>query len=180
MMSWKWIAIAALPFLLAGAGCDLISGQITIVENFGSGIGTVDGTINQIAVDLTDNEDYEEHGDKIQSVEAFGFVVEVQNLTGGEATGEGYLSLTNLGLSPSVETLDSLATKIFSNMDLPLAIGEIRTVTFEESQDYVLGLDAIEEAVEDGTFYLYGVTSVPGVKVQYLDFTVIVTVNVEM
>ncbi len=180
MTRLKWILLAALSLVLIGLGCTLVSGQITLVENYGSDIGSVDGTVNRIAVDLTDNEDYNDHKDEIKSVEAFGFVVEVENLTGGEATGEGYLSLTDLGLTPSAELLDSVATKIFSNVALPLAAGETRTVTFEESQDYVQGLDAIDAAVKEGVFYLYGVTSVPSVRVSYIDFTAIMTLNVEL
>ena len=139
MTKWKWILLAAVSLFLVGLGCTLVSGQITLVENFGSDIGSVDGTINRVAVDLTDNEDYKKHRDEIKSVEAFGFVVEVENLTGGEATGEGYLSLTDLGLSPSLEQLESHASKIFSNVDLPLGVGETARVVLEPARGIDLG-----------------------------------------
>ena len=63
------ILAAALPLLLVAfvVACDLISGQITIVQGFKDDTGTADKEVYFLSVDLSENSDYEEHKDKINA-----------------------------------------------------------------------------------------------------------------
>ncbi|MBM3321527.1 MAG: hypothetical protein FJY73_12715 [Candidatus Eisenbacteria bacterium] len=170
---------ALLVFPLAAlfaAGC-LVSGQLILVQVFGDGESSADKTVHRISVDLNGNEDYDEHKDKLQSLEYFGFFVTVTNEGPGEAKGAMYLSLVDLGVSPSIATIKAQATPIIENANL--GAGETRTITFEESQDYITNLDAIEEAVLEGVFYLYGITDL-GTAVEYENFIVVASINVAL
>ncbi|MBM3321664.1 MAG: hypothetical protein FJY73_13460, partial [Candidatus Eisenbacteria bacterium] len=85
--------------------------------------------------------------------------------------------LVDLGLSPSIATIKAQATPIVQNANL--GTGETRTITFEESQDYITNLDAIEEVVLEGVFYLYGITDI-GTAVEYETFIVVASINVAL
>jgi hypothetical protein len=171
------LLLGAMLAALVAAACSLVSGQITFTQDFGSGLASPDKTVHFIACDLSDNEDYQDHKDQIKSVEAFGFFVTVQNLGDDEAKGELWLSMESLGETPTIAAIQAGATQIVGNANL--GTGETRTINFEESQAYIMNLDAIEEAVQEGTFYLYGITSM-GSQVEYTDLNVVITVNVEL
>ena len=167
---------AVLPLLLvaAGAGCLLVSGQITIVQNFGSDLATSDLNVYELFVDLNDNSDYEEHKDKIKSLETIGFVVAITNLGNASARGEGYLSLSKIAnVTPA--GVRAAATRILY-VDDPIAPGEKREITFEDSQGYIENFDKIEEAIKDGSIYFYGITDI-GQEVMYENLKLIATVN---
>ncbi len=167
---------AVLPLLLvaAGAGCLLVSGQITIVQDFGSDLATSELNVYELFVDLNDNSDYEEHKDKIKSLETIGFVVAITNLGSMQAKGEGYLSLTKLDVvTPAA--VRAGATRILF-VDDPIEWGETRNITFEDSQAYIENFDKIEEAIKDGSIYFYGITDT-GQNVKYENMKLIATVN---
>jgi hypothetical protein len=156
-------------------GCFLLSAQMTIVQDFGNGEGSADQTVYTYYVDLNDNADYREHGDKIRSVEAFGFKVVVSNLGDIDANAEGYLSFVELD-SPTVESIPTEATRIFSG--IPLAPNETRTITYEDSQNYLERIDVIDEAVKEGTVWFYAITQ-EGTRVDYAGLVLVITVNLQ-
>jgi hypothetical protein len=167
--------------LAIAVGCNLISGQITIVHPFDDDTGVADTPVYALSMDLNDNEDYKEHGDKIKSLEAFGFVVEITNRGNMPAKGEGYLSLVDIGDMadhPDSVAADPNTTLVVFVKD-PLAPGATRNITFEESQDYIEGFDKIEEAIMNGKFYFYGITDI-GQDVRWEDLKLVATLNVEL
>jgi hypothetical protein len=148
---------------------------MTIVHDFGDGVGSAGQTVYTYHVDLNDNDDYREHNDKIKSVEAFGFKVEVANLTGSTSNAEGYLSFLELD-SPTVDDIQTQATRIFSG--IPLQPNETRAITYEESQDYLERLDVIDEAVKEGVVWFYAITE-EGTQIEYTALVLVITVNLE-
>lgn len=174
------IALAALVAAGLFAGCLLVSGQITIVQEFDDDSGAAASQVYYLSVDLNENDDYADHKDKIKSLEAFGFVVKITNGGNIAARGEGYLSLSPITPLPT-DRDDILAAKIpriFYVSD-PIDPGEFRNITFEMSQDYIENFDDIDEAIKDGEIYLYGVTD-QNTLVKYEDFKLIATINVEI
>jgi len=174
------IALAALAAAGLFAGCLLVSGQITIVQEFDDDSGSAASQVYYLSVDLNENEDYKDHKDKIKSLEAFGFLVEITNAGNIPAGGEGYISLSPITPLPTDRNaiLNANIPRIFYVSD-PLDPGETRTITFEKSQDYIENFDAIDKAIKDGEIYLYGVTD-QNTMVKYEDFKLIATINVEM
>ena len=168
------LSLLVLSLVIFG-GCFLLSAQMTIVYDVGTGDASADNTVYSYDVDLNENDDYEEHGDKIKSVEAFGFQVTVTNMTGSTANAEGYLSFTDLG-SPTADEIQTQATRIFSG--IPLRPNETRIITYEESQKYLERIDVIDEAVKEGIVWFYAITNI-GTAVEYEDFVLVMTVNLE-
>jgi len=169
------LGLAVLSLVLFFGGCFLLSAQMTIVHPFGDGTGSADQTVYTYIVDLNDNDDYEEHHDKIKSVEAFGFKVVVTNLTASTADAEGYISFTELD-SPTVEDIQTQASRIFSG--IPLQPNETRTIKYEESQKYLERLDVIDQAVKEGVVWFYAITE-HGTQIEYMDLVLVMTVNLE-
>lgn len=166
------VALAALTIL---GGCFLISAQMTIVYKPGDGIGTANQTVYSYHVDLNDNDDYEEHHDKIKNVEAFGFDVTVSNLTGTAAHAEGYISFTPLG-SASVASIQAQATRVFSG--IPLQPSETRAITYDDSQRYIERIDVIDRAIKEGIAWFYVITD-QGIRISSTGLTLVMTVNLE-
>jgi len=170
---------AALPILLLGAaGCLLVSGQITIVQDFGDDLATATTNVYELFVDLTQNQDYRDHQEEIKSLEAIGFVVDITNNGNMDAKGEGWLSLEPLGaavLTPESIRTDARATRILYVSD-PISPGVTRSITFEDSQAYIENFDKIEEAIQEGTIYFYGITDI-GQSVAWEDLKLIATIN---
>jgi len=175
----KLLALSLPIFLLAGVtGCLLVSGQITIVQPFQDDTGVADVNVYPLFVDLTENEDYEKHQDKIKSLEAFGFVVTVWNLGNMAAQGEGYLATEQLLPVPTSRDAlvgDTTVTRVLF-VDEPIAPGDSLAITFEMSQDYIENFDVIEDAIKDGQIYFYGVTDI-GQHVKYSGLKLVATIN---
>lgn len=170
----------ALPLLVLalGAGCMLVSGQITIVQSFDDDTGTSGQTIYALSVDLTENEDYEKHQDKIKSLEAIGFVMEITNSGNLQAKGQGYLAFDEIdtqNMAPGTLAARSDTYLILDVKD-PIAPGETRNITFEDSQGYIANFDQIEKGIKEGVMYFYGITDI-GQTVTYSDMKIIATVN---
>ncbi len=179
----KRLAILFPILLLAlGTGCLLVSGQITVVQEFVDDNVTAGANVYPLHVDLNDNSDYEEHGDKIKSLEAFGFVVRVWNQGNMEARGEGYIVIGE-DIDPQLNSRAALvasskATRILNVHD-PIAPGGYLDITFEMSQDYIENFDTIEDAILDGEISFYGVTDI-GQTVKYEDLKLIATINASL
>ncbi|MFH1276787.1 MAG: hypothetical protein ABIK65_00180 [Candidatus Eisenbacteria bacterium] len=170
----------ALPLLLLalGAGCMLISGQITIVQKFDDDTDVSDQKIYALSVDLNENSDYKDHKDKIKSLEAIGFVVKVWNHGNLEGKGQGYLSLVPidiLGMEPE-DIADHPDTYLILDIKDPIPPGGFRDITFEDSQKYITNFDMIEEAIKEGSIYFFGITDI-GQIVEWEDLKLIATVN---
>ena len=178
----RWIA-ASLPLLLAvlGAGCMLVSGQITVVQGFDPGTGSTTVEVNYLEVDLNENEDYADHKDKIASLETIGFVVHVTNLGADSASGEGYLGIDPVpgtALTPD-DVKNSPKVKRILFIDDPIAPGETREISFEDSQAYIENFDWMEEAIKDGNIHFYGITDI-GEEAAWDSLKIIATINVEL
>ncbi len=133
-------------------------------------------TIHTFHVDLTENDEYREHKDNIESLEAIGIEVKLGNLTATDVV-EGYISSALLDTTSA----DSIKT---GTMVLRAAAGYVdpdgtRVIDFEESQAYFYNFDAIEDAVRQGTFYFYTIGR-DRTQIEYEDLTLVITLNVEM
>ena len=91
---------------------------------------------------------------------------------------DGALSLEPLGaagLTPESIRTDARATRILYVSD-PISPGVTRSITFEDSQAYIENFDKIEEAIQEGTIYFYGITDI-GQSVAWEDLKLIATIN---
>ncbi|MCU0613269.1 MAG: hypothetical protein MUE60_15975 [Candidatus Eisenbacteria bacterium] len=175
MIRHKVFAGLVLLSLTLLGGCFLVSAQMTIVYKAGDGAGMANQTVYSYHVDLNDNDDYEEHHDKIKNVEAFGFDVTITNQTANTASAEGYISFSEV-VSPSVENIRTQATQVFSG--IPLQPNETRAITYDDSQRYIERIDVIDEAIREGIVWFYVITD-QGIRISSTGLTLVMTVNLE-
>ncbi len=150
----KGYLAAALTLLLLAAGC-IVSGQFVVVIAGTSTITSDDETLDHLAVDLTDNETWQDHKDDIQAIVDVKFECEfVNNNLNSAAEGELYISTE---LYTTVEQVRTNATKVFGG--LALEPSEVRSVSFSESADYIENLETVLDLLEGGQFYFYGIAA---------------------
>ncbi|HWO56565.1 MAG TPA: hypothetical protein VNN55_03255 [bacterium] len=149
----KGYLAAALTLLLLAAGC-IVSGQFVVVISGTRTITSSDETLDYLAVDLTDNETWQDHKDDIQAIIDVKFECEFVNNLNSAADGELYISTE---LYTTAEQVRTNATKVFGGLALePL---EVRSVSFSESADYVENLETVLDLLEGGQFYFYGIAA---------------------
>lgn len=149
----KGYLAAALTLLLLAAGC-IVSGQFVVVIAGTSTITSDDETLDYLAVDLTDNETWQDHKDDIQAIVDVKFECEFVNNRNSAADGELYISTE---LYTTVEQVRTNATKVFGG--LALEPSEVRSVSFSESADYIENLETVLDLLEGGQFYFYGIAA---------------------
>jgi hypothetical protein len=150
LLTVRLAAIAAALALLV-AGC-IVSVQKIIVVNISDEMVSTDEAINAEAIDLTDNEDWEEHKDEIQSVIDLKFACTIVNNEGTAATGRVYLSEDEY---TTPEDIDSLAVLFLDGIVIPA--NDSVVINFTGSAPYIHNLDPVLDLVEGGQFYIYGI-----------------------
>jgi hypothetical protein len=142
--------------LLLVAGCSLVS--VTILINLDV-TGTHRSTSSEtafIAVDLTQDPDFRDNQDKIQSVDEVGFVFRAQNNIAVQARGEIWISRS--AIVPATPTsIRFQARRILSGLVLPS--GGYANITYEQSlaMEDPINKPYLHESVKQGRFYLYGI-----------------------
>ena len=151
---YSTLLAATLALALIVSGC-IVSGQFIILIAGTDTITSTDDTLDYLAVDLTEDETWQDHQDKIQAIVDIKFECEFENNNDGAAAdGELWISTE---LYSTVDQVRDNATIVFSGMNL--AAGEVREVSFSESADYIENLDTVLDLLEGGQFYVYGIAS---------------------
>lgn len=148
-----WMAALTVAVGLAAAGC-ILSGEFIIVVEGDGTITSTNASLEQLHIDLTDNETWQDHKDDIKSIIDVKFECKFTNNLSDSASGELYVSKN---LYATVSDVKNNATLVFSG--LGLAGNESREVTFSESSTYISNLDTVLGLLEDGEFYLYGIAN---------------------
>ncbi len=155
----KWLILVIPAVALTFLGCGLISGVFTIDQEFAdiqssSEEGHLD-VWGKVFIDLNDNQTYEDHKDKLKGIESACLSATVKNNKNLEVSGEIWIAFTEYFEKDSVTNAED-ATLIFSG--IALGPNEERRITCADMADILNdgGLDALEEAVEVGQFWVYG------------------------
>lgn len=150
------------------AGC-LVTGNIVILIDIGDFGLNPGNTFGSEYVDLNSVEDYTENKDDLNSIDDIGFICKVQNTGTTSATGRLYISNTS---STSFIPTD----KILVLDGITVAAGQTRTITLEESYDYLKNFEAARDAVLEEEFTIYWEVPNP-LQVQVQDMVVVLTIN---
>jgi hypothetical protein len=175
----KYFAVAALALFLL-SGCDLVGGQLRIVQDVippNPSHQATDQSIGVIGVDLSTNKDFQDNKDKIKSVDEVGFVFRVQNNLSTPATGRIYMTATPLVL-PSLGTLQQQATLVLDGLALP-GNGTL-DVPYDQSIALQKNRDLLHAQLKTGTIYLYGAAEGAPFNVTIDQLTVVLVLNVTL
>ncbi|MFH1011515.1 MAG: hypothetical protein V1784_09825 [bacterium] len=151
------LLVAAVAFLVWGLGGCLVSGVFTIDHAFQHDIHTSNTPTldarewETVHVDLTENETYRDHKDKLKGIESVCIVMDVKNNLDQNVSGEVWIAYDSLATKTEVM---NRGTRIFSG----IALGpyEERHFGCGDIQNILENLDAFEDAVKVGDFWVYG------------------------
>jgi hypothetical protein len=147
--------IVALAFLVLG--CGLISGIFSFdheIRDFRTSSPTAldEGRWDKVHVNLYDNPDYEDHRDKLKGVESVCLVMDVENHLEQSVSGEVWIAYKEFFSKEGVQ--DSGGVRIFSG--IALGPSEKRHFGCGDIETILENLDAFEDAVRVGDFWVYG------------------------
>jgi hypothetical protein len=176
-MGIRW-TLALILTVLVTAGCSLISGTVRVEYDFQSGLQHSTGqNVGAVNADLTTNKNYNDNKDKIKSVDEVGFVFHAQNNLSNAATGEIWLSPTQISPATAANiraqarrVVHGLAMNPNGSMDVSYET----SLSLEDNPDY------LHEVVKGGKFFLYGLadgTSTFDITVDKLTAVVLLTVE---
>ena len=155
MSKAKILLVLASVMLIAIAfsGCkSIISGTFVIVENieFTAGSG-----FYFYQVDITDEEDWDEHKDDIDFIDAVGVEFYITSTEATDVTFNAYVDDYS-GIGPLPASIPSTATLIIDGLTVPP--GET-VITYKESLSFLTGIDRLKELVKLGRFDYYGTST---------------------
>ena len=153
----KWLILlpaVALTFL----GCGLVSGVFTIDQEFAdiessSGATHLD-VWGKVLIDLSDDQTYEDHKDKIKGIESVCLSATVKNNLNQNVSGEIWISFDEFDSKSAL--IAGGGQRIFHG--IALGPNEERHITCADIPDIFDddGLAALEDAIEVGRFWAYG------------------------
>lgn len=149
----KLLALAGLIMVSALiTGC-LVSGTFIIVEDFEF---TAQTGFYHYSVDLTDEQDWEDHKDDIDAIDAVGFEFVITSYSDVPTTFNAWVTAAGTDYG-SVAEIVANATKIINDLSVP-ANGSL-TVTYVQSLSHIANLAALKALVKTGTFEYYGTST---------------------
>lgn len=172
------LGILATVLLVIG-GC-LVSGTFVVVEKF-SFTPSTSGFIGE-AVDITGNEVWEDHADKLDEVEMIGFELYVTNVSSTEWKFWAEMDQYDAGCT-LLPCADSSSTKflIFDTLTIPAGNNSTsqKLVSYPQSLTHLKNVQRALDLVIDGQFNFYGYASTgPGGSWGCIDsIKVVVTLN---
>ena len=171
--------ISLLGILLLVLGGCLVSGSFVVVENFSFSIHS--GFYAE-AIDLTDNDIWAEHADKLDEVEAIGFELWITNNSEEEWKFWGELDEYDVGCVTELCAVSSTTSYlIFDTLTIPAGSSGTsqKYVTYAESFNYLVNVDSALADVMSGQFNFYGYAKTGGGTVGgHIDsLKVVLTIN---
>ncbi len=146
----------SLPFILVAAllaaGCLLVSGTFVIVEDFSF---TAQGDFYFYQVDITDEEDWEEHKDQIDAIDVVGFEFFITSTAATDITFSAYVDDYS-GIGPIPTAVPGTATVILDEITIPPGASHI---IYAESLTLIQGVDRLKALTKTGQFDYYGTSS---------------------
>lgn len=159
--------------LAVGTACVLSSGTFIVTYEF-QGFTPVIGNMQYVAVDLTTEDKYAKHKDKLESIDAVSIVGDIVNLEGTAASSEIWIS-DSLYNTPALVRTN--ATQIFVTPSI--IPGDTLHINYASGLSYIKNVNVFESEIEKGgKFYAYAIPS--GTAVMAYDIAVIITLTAGM
>ncbi len=107
-------------------------------------------------VDLTEDEDWEDHKDDIKSIDLVGFELWINNTSGSAQSFKAFIDDANEQLYQTAVLVEANATVILD--ELTLDPGD-NYISYPNSFNYLRNLETIRTLLEAGQFNAYGITT---------------------
>jgi hypothetical protein len=162
--------------LLAFVACNLISGTFVITVMYENlSVASLNDFYYQ-AVDVTEEEDWQDHKDDIKDIDNVGFELWMDNNSGQAITAYLYVAPITSSLNGSSTKAEVMADaiRIFS---LPLPDSEDIFIGYAESFNYVANIQQLRDMAEEGQFKFFALSDASPIDFGIDSVKVIVTVS---
>ena len=146
--------LISLGIALFFAGCIVTGNILVVIELEEDKHLTTNDSFDQWLVSEDDHQDWKDHADDINHVVDVGFVVTLDNSASNvDATGEFYISKDG---NLSADDLHPDSSNVYMILSgIVVEAGDIKTIRWQESYDYLSNFDALKQYAMDGEFWLY-------------------------
>ena len=152
----KNVVLLGLAAFVLLAGCGIVSITITIDEDFDV-VGS--GDFYYQSIDVTENEDWQDHEDDIEFVEMVTFDIWMTNNEETEVTFDGYVDDYDNTLCVTRSCFDASSTPTRILKDIVIPAGSSRHITPGQSLAFIENLDVMKARELDGQFHFYGIST---------------------
>jgi hypothetical protein len=165
------LSILALLMML-GNNCITSGNIVVVIDDLPDLVGQTNTNFNSRSVDLTENGDWKEHRDQLNSVDDIGFACEITNHESSVATGQIWIS------DKSYSTPDAVranAVKILDGITVPA--GGKRNIEWKESADFLSNFNEAKTIVYAEKFYMYFMVAETPFHIDVKDIIIFLSVN---
>jgi hypothetical protein len=166
------IGLGVLALLMTLGNNCITSGNIVIVMDLPNLTGQTNTSFNPQPVDLTENSDWKDHKDQLNSVDDIGFACTIKNYESSVATGQIWISDKSYSSPADVRTN---AVKILDGIAVPA--GGSRSIEWKESADFLSNFSEAKTIVYGEKFYLYFMVAETPFHIDVTDIILFLSIN---
>lgn len=164
------LALVALFFIL-GTSC-ITTGNVMVAEYLDDLIGQTDQNFDKGEIDLTNNGDWQEHKDQLNSIDDIGFACVIKNNTSTVATGQIYIS------DKAYSTADAARVGAVKILDgIVVAANATREIKWQDSYDFLTNFDEAKRIIYTEHFYVYFMVKETPFSIDVTKIVIFLSVN---
>lgn len=165
------LGILALMMML-GNNCITSGNIVAVIDDLPDLVGQTNTNFNPRSVDLTENGDWKEHRDQLNSVDDIGFACEITNHESSVATGQIWISDKSYSTPDAVK---ANAVKVLDGIAVPA--GGKRNIEWKESADFLSNFVEAKTIVYTEKFYVYFMVAETPFHIDVKDIIIFLSVN---
>lgn len=174
-ISIKLLLAALAVFLCMGANC-ITTGNLMIIEYIDDFAAQTESSLDREQVDLSTNDDWNEHKDDIAAIDDIGFACRIENLGAQPAGGQLFLfkpKNENDSLA-SYSDVQSKGTLVLDG--IVVEPGATREIKWQESYDYLQNFEKAKQIIFTEKFQVYFVADKTPFSIQVRDIVLFLSV----
>jgi hypothetical protein len=167
------IGLAILALLMTlGNNCITSGNIVAVIDDLPDLVGQTNTNFNPRSVDLTENGDWKEHRDQLNSVDDIGFACKITNHESSVATGQIWIS------DKSYTTPDAVRAGAVKILDgIAIVAGGTRSIEWKESADFLSNFNEAKTIVYTEKFYVYFMVAETPFHIDVKDIIIFLSVN---
>lgn len=172
MRMYSKLALAVLVPVLFG-GCLLVSGTFTFTHEIDEFVSS-NGAFQAREIDLTQDKDYNDNKDKIQSVDQVSVVGWFFNMSPQDNSAEIYIA--DVGTYQNADEVRANATRVFTTPEI--SGNDSLFVKWSDALGMIENLPVLKDKAEAGYFWLYGIAASSPFTMRF-EATLVITITAD-
>jgi hypothetical protein len=167
------IGLGILALLMTlGNNCITSGNIVVVIDNLSDLEGQTDTNFDLRSVDLTENSDWKDHKDQLNSVDDIGFACKITNHESTVATGQIWISEKSYSSPADVR---ASAVKILDG--IAIAAGGTRSIEWKESADFLSHFNEAKTIIYKEKFHLYFMVAETPFHIDVKDIILFLSIN---